>query len=376
LVRQAYFDQKKWLQTSQFWQELYDSPNFQQFPLQTAKKVLWNVDKAWKSFFTASADWKAHPEKYFAQPRIPKYKPKNGRFKVAFKKSQISFSNGLLSLPKITGIQIKPRIASSTTLISARIIPKGVGYVVEIVYSKYVPNVSKQAPNHIVGIDIGLTNLIAMVNNIGEEPIVIKGGVVKSINHYYNKERARLQSIYTRQHIKIGKKMRKLADKRNKKVDSYFHEASRYIITWCEKNDIDTIVIGRNKKWKHRINLGKKVNQNFMSVPFDRLIQMIQYKAQDVGIRVLLSREDFTSKSSFLDGEAVTRHLNYSGERISRGLYCSKNGILINSDVNGAYNIIKKAVPNAFSQWEKTDGIKGVWLHPIRWKAADHPIAS
>ena len=133
-------------------------------------------------------------------------------------------------------------------------------------------------------------------------------------------------------------------------------------------------MIGRNKKWKHRINLGKRVNQNFVSIPFDRLIRMIQYKAQEVGIRVLLSREDYTSKSSFLDGEPITRQRNYLGERISRGLFCSKNGILINSDVNGAYNIIKKAVPKAFSNWEMNDGIKGVWLHPVRWKTIEQSI--
>ena len=168
--------------------------------------------------------------------------------------------------------------------------------------------------------------------------------------------------------------MRKLADKRNKKIDSFFHEASRFIINWCKINNIDTIVIGRNKYWKHQINLGKRVNQNFVSIPFDSLIQMIQYKAQDVGIHVLLSREDYTSKSSFLDGEPITKQLNYAGERISRGLYRSKTGILINSDVNGAYNIIKKAVPNAFSQWETVDRIKGVWLHPVRWKTNGQPV--
>jgi len=376
LVRQAYFNQKKWLQTHRFRPELYNSPNFQQLPLSSAQKVLQLVDKAWKSFFTASADWKVHPEKYFQQPRIPKYKNKNGQFQIAFKKKQVTFTNGVLMLPQITGVQVKQRLATPASLIGVRIIPKGVGYVMEIIWLKSVPSVPNYAPLHIAGIDIGLTNLITMVNNVGEEPIVIKGGVVKSINHYYNKGRARLQSVYARQKIKTGKKMRKLSDKRNKKIESYFHEASRYIITWCETNDIDTIVIGRNKKWKHRIDLGKKVNQNFVSIPFDRLIHMIQYKAQDVGIRVLLSREDYTSKSSFLDGEPITRHSNYSGKRISRGLYCSKNGILINSDVNGAYNIIKKAVPDAFSKWKVDDGIKGVWLHPVRWKTVIQPIVA
>jgi IS605 OrfB family transposase len=375
LVRQAFFNEKKWIRLSQLHLELLSSVNFQQLPIPTARKVLQLVDKAWKSFFAASIDWKCHPVKYFQQPRIPKYKPKNGQFQVAFEKNQVIFSNGVLMLPQITGIQIKPRFASPTSLIGVRIIPRGVGYVLEIIYSKYIPRVTNYPPKHITGIDIGLTNLVTMVNNIGEKPIVINSGVVKSINHYYNKERARLQSVYARQGIEIGKKMKKLVDKRNKKIVSYFHEASRNVINWCKKNNIDTIVIGRNKYWKHQINLGKRINQNFVSVPFYRLIQMIQYKAQDVGIHVLLSREEYTSKSSFLDGEPITKQSKYVGERISRGLYCSKNGILINSDVNGAYNIIKKAVPNAFSQWETTDGIKGVWLHPVKLKAIRQPLA-
>ena len=374
LVRQAFFNEKKWIRLSQLQQELLASSNFQQLTVPTAQMVLQLVDKAWKSFFAASADWKVHPEKYFQQPRIPKYKPKNGQFLLAFKKNQITFSNGVLLLPQITGVQVKLRQASPSSLISVRIIPKGVGYVVELIYSKYVPSIPKYAPLHIVGIDIGLTNLITMVNNIGKKPIAIKGGVVKSINHYYNKERARLHSIYTKQSIKIGKKMKKIIAKREKKIDSYFHEASRYIINWCKKNDIDTVVIGLNKNWKQQIDLGKRVNQNFVSVPFDRLIQMIHYKAQDEGIRFIQTREDYTSKCSFLDGDLIKRQGSYSGERISRGLFCSKNGIIINSDVNGAYNIIKKAVPNAFSRWETADGIEGVWLHPIRLEAIGQPI--
>ena len=375
LVRQAFFNEKMWIRLSQLQQELSTSLNFQQLPKQTAQKVLGYVDKAWKSFFAASADWKVHPEKYFSQPRIPKYKPKNGQFQVVFKKNQItSNDDGVLMLPQITGVQIKPRLASPSSFFSVRIVPKGVGYVVEIIYSKYVPSIPKYAPLHIVGIDIGLTNLITMVNNIGKKPIAIKGGVVKSINHYYNKERARLHSIYTKQSIKIGEKMKKIIAKREKKIDSYFHVASRYIINWCKENDIDTVVIGLNKNWKQQIDLGKRVNQNFVSVPFDRLIQMIHYKAQDEGIRFIQTREDYTSKCSFLDGDLIKRQGSYSGERISRGLFCSKNGIFINSDVNGAYNIIKKAVPNAFSRWETADGIEGVWLHPIRLKAIGQPI--
>jgi len=205
-----------------------------------------------------------------------------------------------------------------------------------------------------------------MVNNIGEEPIAIKGGVVKSINHYYNKERARLQSIYAGQQIKIGKRMRKLADKRNKKIDSYFHEVSRFVINWCEKNDIDTIVIGRNKYWKHQINLGKKVNQNFVTIPFYKLIQQLEYKAEEQGLTVIKQEESHSSKCSFLDNEPIEHHNKYLGRRITRGLFKSHKGTIINADVNGAYNILKKAFLNAV----EADRIEAVGLHPTRWRLA------
>ncbi len=370
LVRQAFFNEKKWIRATLLLQELSTSPNFQKLSVPTAQKILQLVDKAWKSFFTALADWQLNPEKYFQKPRVPKYKPKDGEFQLAFTKNQLIFSNKVLTLPQQTGVQVKPRFSSVTSLVSVRVTPRGVGYVLEIIYSKEIPRIPKRGPLNVVGIDIGLTNLITMANNIGKEPIVIKGGVVKSINQYYNKERARLQHIYTRQKLKTGKQLRKLADKRSRKIDNYFHEVSHSILKWCKQNNIDTIIIGRNKYWKQQINLGKKVNQNFVLIPFNRLVQMIRYKAQDAGIRFISLREDYTSKCSFLDKEPIAKRSHYAGERITRGLYRSKTGTLINSDVNGAYNIIRKAVPNVFSQWETTDGIEGVLLHPIRWSLA------
>ena len=364
LVRQAYFNQNKWVKTYQFREELANSSNFQQLPIPTAKKVLWNVDKAWKSFFAANTDWKTHPEKYFTQPRIPKYKPKNGQFQIAFEKKQVTFSNGILSIPQITGVQIKPRLTSPSTLISVRIIPKGVGYVLEIIYSKNVPSVPKQAPVQVAGIDIGLTNLITMVNNIGKKPIVVKGGVVKSINQYYNKERTRLQSVYDRQGIKTGKAIQKLTNKRNRKIHDCFHKISQKIIQYCVFHDIGTVVIGYNPDWKQNCHIGKRNTQNFVTIPYHRLVNQLGYKAEEQGITVIKQEESYSSKCSFLDKEPIKRHKKYLGCRITRGLFKSTTGTIINADVNGAYNILKKAFLNAV----EADRIEDVGLHPLRWR--------
>ncbi|WP_298408670.1 IS200/IS605 family accessory protein TnpB-related protein, partial [Ferroplasma sp.] len=124
-------------------------------------------------------------------------------------------------------------------------------------------------------------------------------------------------------------------------------------------NNIDTIVIGHNELWKQNVNIGKKNNQNFVQIPFNRLISMIKYKAEEYGIDVILQEESYTSKCSFLDNESIEKHDKYPGKRIKRGLFKSAKGILINADINGSYNIIKKAFPNAFA-----DGIEGIRVAP------------
>ncbi|MHA2226053.1 MAG: RNA-guided endonuclease InsQ/TnpB family protein [Candidatus Hodarchaeales archaeon] len=366
LVRQALFNEKKWIQKSQLQQELSTSPNFQELSVPTAQKVLQLVDKAWKSFFAALADWQLHPEKYFQKPRIPKYKPKNGEFQLAFTRNQLIFSNNVLILPQQTGVQVKPRFSSATSLIGVHIIPRRVGYVLGIIYMKKIPRLPKNAPLKVVGIDIGLTNLITMANNIGKKPIAIKGGVVKSISQYYNKERAQIQSIYDHQGIKTGKTMQKLTNKRNKKMNDYFHKTSRKIIEYCVINDIGTIVIGCNPDWKQHCQIGKRNTQNFVTIPYYKLIQQLEYKATEQGITVIKQEESYSSKCSFLDDEPIEHHNNYLGRRITRGLFKSQKGTIINADMNCAYNILKKAFLNAV----EADRIEAVGLHPTRWRLA------
>jgi IS605 OrfB family transposase len=374
LVRQAFFAHGQWVRANQLEQELRDSPNFQQLPILTAQKIIQLVEKAWKSFFTAVADWKATPEKYFQRPRVPKYKQKNGQFLIAFPKRLLIISRGVITLPSSTNILIRTRLSPSTPILGVRIVPQGYGYVLEILYTKQIPIPAEHPPNRIVGIDLGLTNLITMVNNIGKQPIVVKGGVVKSINQFFNKEQACLQQIYDKQQITTGKKLLRLTDKRNRKVANYFHEVSRFVIDWCLKHHIDTLILGHNKLWKQHVTLGRRTNQSFVLLPFNKLVLMLNYKAQDAGIRFISIREDYTSKCSFLDKEPIRQHTTYLGRRITRGLYCTSTGKVINSDVNGGYNIVKKAVPNAFASKEAADGIEGVWLHPVRWRTKEQPI--
>ncbi|HGD0580689.1 TPA: RNA-guided endonuclease InsQ/TnpB family protein [Clostridium perfringens] len=242
-----------------------------------------------------------------------------------------------------------------------RIIPRGSVYILEIVYEKEI-NELKEETNRILGIDLGVDNLATCVNNIGIKPIVINGKVLKSINQYYNKKLATLKSDLKKRHNKDwSNKLDSIQRKRDNKVDYYLHCSSKKIIEHCIKNNIDTIVVGLNKTWKQESNMNKKSNQNFISIPYDKLISQITYKAQDVGIKAITTEESYTSGCSFLDGEEIDRETYNKNRRVYRGLFVSNKGIKINADCNGAYNIIRKVVPNAFA-----DGIEGVDLHPIR----------
>ncbi|QIQ33252.1 IS200/IS605 family element transposase accessory protein TnpB [Parageobacillus toebii NBRC 107807] len=197
-------------------------------------------------------------------------------------------------------------------------------------------------------------------------PIVINGKGIKSINQYYNKQLSYFKSILKKQNgLDRSKRLEKLTLKQNNKIKDFMHKASRYVVNWCVKHNIDTVIIGKNDNWKQEINLGKRLNQSFVQIPYDMFIHQLQYKCEEVGIKIVLTDESYTSGTSFLDGEAPTKENYNKSRRIKRGLFRSNKGILINADVNGAYQIIKKVSPNAFA-----NGVEGVGLHPVKLNVA------
>jgi len=364
IVRQEFFKSGRWVRYNELAFILKSSENYRELPAQTAQQILKILGSNWKAFFRSMKEWKKHPEKFKERPKMPRYKRKDGEFMLIFTNQQAKIKDGFLILPKkvmeVIG-KIKTRVKNG--LREVRIIPKGVGYVVEIVYEKEI-NPPERDKSRIAGIDIGIRNIITMANNIGEKPIVVKGGVAKSINQFYNKEKARLQSIYDRQGIKTGKKMRKLLAKRERKMNDFLHKVSRFVIRWCMEHEIGMIVIGHSDGWKQRVELGKRNNQNFVQIPFNRLIQQIKYKAEEEGIEVKTVDESHTSKCSFFDNEPVEHREEYMGKR-NRGLFRTAKGLIVNADVNASYNIIRKAVPKAFAKaW--ADGIEGAVGHPSR----------
>jgi IS605 OrfB family transposase len=369
-IKQSLKDQKTWIRYNALYHHLKHSINYRQLPAQTAQQILRLLDKAWNSFFRAIKEWKRHPEKFKKKPRPPKYKKKNGEHLLVFTNQQCRIKNNMLFFPKklTFDCNITTRLADTTDLREVRVIPKGVGYVCEIVYQKIsAPKATDK--KRIAGIDLGVSNIITLVNNIGKKPIVVKddGRGIKSINQFYQKEKALLQSIYDKQGIRDGSKMKRLHVKYERKTKYNIHKLSKSIITWCVKHRIGKLVIGYNPEWKQQVELGTRNNQTFVLIPYLKIINQLTYKAEEEGITVELVEENHTSKCSFLDNEAIEHHEQYLGKRVRRGLFRSARGILINADVNGAGNIVRKSEPNAFLR-VKADGVGGcVGLHPVRW---------
>jgi len=360
-IRQNFLKKKTWIRYNELYQKIKSSENYKLLPAQTSQQILRLLDRKWKSFFRTLKVWKKDPEKFSSRPRIPKYKRKDGEFVVIFTNQQCKIKNGWIHFPKKSRLSpIRTRITNH--LHQVRIIPRGEKYVIEIIHEKE-PIDLKLNGNRIVGIDLGLNNLVTVVNNAGLEPFIIKGGIVKSMNQYYNKQLARLRSIKDKQGYKFEtKRIQRLTLKRNNKIMDVFHKISRKIIGYCIENDFGRIIIGYNQGWKQKIKMGRRTNQNFVQVPFLNLVKMIQYKALLVGMNVELVDESHTSKCSFLDGESIEHHEHYAGRRVKRGLFKTRSAKLINADVNGAYNIIKKAVPKAF---DKVDGIEAFGVTPV-----------
>lgn len=323
---------------------------YRALPAQTTQQILRLIEKDWKSFFKANQQFKIKPEAFLGRPKLPKYKHKtDGLGIIIFTNQQCKIKEGFITFPK--AVELNPIQTKVDNLRQVRIVPKFKHFVLEVVYLKQSVE-NKLDPQKVIGIDLGLNNLATLVSNqSGINPILINGKPLKSINQYFNKKKAELMS-------NVGDKgssnrIGNLSLKRGNKVDDYLHKASRSIIDFAIETESGMIVIGENIGWKQNIEIGKRNNQNFVSIPFDKFKQMINYKAEENGIQVIFTEEAYTSKASSLDQDKIPFYskknaLSFSGKRVKRGLYKWSKG-LINADLNGALNIIRKVVPETLS---------------------------
>lgn len=283
--------------------------------------------------------------------RIPKYKDKvKGRNKLSYTKNAISTKELRKGYIKLSGINTKFKIPDGIDYKDIQrvdIVKKSSHIEVVIMYK--VPKVElKEKNNRYMGADLGLDNLITVASNVkGITPMIFDGRPIKAINQFYNKYVSELQSKLTKKGKEkyTSNKIYSITRNRYNKITDYFHKISTYLINQAVSNGITAIFIGLNKEWKQEIKLGKKNNQKFVEIPFNILIDMITYKAKDKGIDVITTEESYTSKCSFFDNEEMCHHDQYQGKRIKRGLFRTSDRKTINSDVNGALNIIRKVIP-------------------------------
>lgn len=319
--------------------------DYRALPAQTAQQIIKLLYKNWKSFFRAIKDYKKHPNKYKGRPKLPKYKEKNGQNIVLFTGQQCGEKEGFIKFPKEV---LKPLKTKVNNVVQVRVIPQATCHVIEVVYNKEIKHHENLKEENLLAIDLGVNNLATCVNNVGQRPFIINGRPLKSMNQYSNKLKAKYMSYVGNRGT--SNKIREIVFKRNNLISNYLHHASRYVINYCLENSIGTIVVGHNKEWKQESNIGKRNNQNFISIPFNALIQQIQYKAEEVGIKVIVTEEAYSSKTDHLAFETMEHHESYLGKRVKRGLFKSSIGKFLNADVNGAIGIARKVTGDAFVQ--------------------------
>lgn len=318
--------------------------DYRALPAQCSQQIINLLEKNWKSFFKSFKDWEKNPKKYRGRPKLPRYKKKDGYNVLTITSQQIGnklTQKGHIKLPKGIDLKIKTRIQQKQ-IQQIRIVPMATCFKCEIVYKKEIVKNENLNYENKISIDLGVNNLATMfINDEAFSSCIINGRPLKSINQFYNKKLAKLHSFVG---DKSSNRIRNFTKRRNSKVKDYIHKASRWIISFCEEHHIGHLIIGKNDGWKQKSKLSKKVNQHFIGIPFEMLINQLIYKAEEVGIIVELTEESYTSKIDHLVCESFGHKEKYLGKRVHRGLFKSSIGKIINADVNGAIGIMRKVV--------------------------------
>ena len=355
-IRQYFFNTGSYLSYNSNYHELKHSDNYKLLNSNMAQQILKEVDGSFKSFFGLLK--LAKSSKYsFKDIKLPGYLPKDGcaTLIIGFVRIQdntliIPYSNAYRKNHEPISINIPP-ILKDKKIKEIRIIPKAGAKFFEIQYiyeSKEEDlNLDKSKA---LSLDLGINNLVSAVSNNGKT-FIVDGKRLKSINQWFNKENSRLQSIKDKQGIlKTTKRQKAIARDRNNKVNDYMNKAARIIINYCKKNDIGTLIVGYNETFQRNTDIGKVNNQNFVNIPFGKLEDKLEYLCKLYGIVYIKQEESYTSKASFFDQDAIPvyncdnpKDYEFSGSRIKRGLYKTKNNKLLNADINGALNILKKS---------------------------------
>ena len=358
--------------TSDHWMLTYETldavmkntknPDYYAMPSQANQQVLRKVLKDWKSHFELLASYRQNPGKFKAQPKQPGY--------IRTPYTTVTFTNQVAKRSDIKG---KMHITFPRCLVPlcvgkpegsyvrTEVKPCYGGYMIYVTFQDAVKTPEAPTnPTRILGLDPGLDNFLTALTNFSATPFIIDGHWLKSINQNFNRRRAALMSELTKgmdstKSVKNSARLNRISKKRACRIDDFFYKAAHYIVDFCLKNKVEVIVCGHNKDQKQEINLGSGNNQHFVSIPYTRFFWILTCVAAKAGIPVIETEESYTSKASLIDKDPIPVYkegdrleYHFSGKRISRGQYESKEGTILNADVNGAGNIIRKVYPNAF----------------------------
>ena len=356
-IRQYYFTEGEFLKYEKNYTLLKSSDNYKMLNSNMAQQILKEVDSSFKSFFGLLK--LAKKGKYaFKDCKLPHYLPKDGYTTLVIgfvrlngNKLILPFSNTYKKSHKPVEITIPP-ILLDKKVKEIRIIPKANARFFEIQYIYEAGHIPRNLnTNNALALDLGINNLVTAVSSTGKS-FIIDGKKLKSINQWYNKQNAHLQSIKDKQHIgkRPTNKQKANARNRNNKINDYMNKTARIIIDYCINNDIGTLIVGYNETFQRNSNIGKINNQAFVNIPYGQLRSKLEYLCELNGIAFVKQEESYTSKASFWDKDNIPVYNNdnpktyqFSGNRIYRGLYKTANGKYLNADVNGALNIMKKS---------------------------------
>ena len=356
-VRQYYFTEREYLNYEKNYYLLKDSPNYKALNSNMAQQILKEVDGSFKSFFGLLK--LAKQGKYsFKDCRLPHYLPKNGFstlvigfVRISGNKLVLPFSNSFRKTHDAVTITIPP-ILVGKKIKEIRILPREDARFFEIQYVYEADCVQRNLnENNALALDLGVDNLVTAVSSLGNS-FIIDGRRLKSLNQWFNKENSRLQSIKDYQGLgdKPTRRQRALSRDRNNKVNDYMNKAARKVIDYCISNDIGVLVAGYNETFQRSSDIGRVNNQNFVNIPFGKLRDKLEYLCKLNGIRFVKQEESYTSKASFWDKDEIPAYnadnpqeYSFSGKRVHRGLYQKADGGVLNADVNGALNILRKS---------------------------------
>ena len=378
-IRQYYFVEKKHLRYESNYHMTKDNENYKLLQAGVSQQTMKVVDRAFKSFFALTENAR-RGEYRFQDIKLPKYRAKGSLFNLVLQSNAISIKDGFLSVPtsnafaSIYGrekIKIKlPEHIPVNKIKEIRIIPvlNGNKFKIQYVY-EVEPEQLNLNQSETLAIDIGLENLATCISTVGTS-FIMNGRGIKSINRLWNKRRAELQSRLAKEQY-TSNLIRRLTLKRNNRVNDCIKKTARYIVNHCIENNIGTIVCGYNLDFKRSINLGNKTNQNFTQISFGSLREQLENLCERYGMRYIEQEESYTSKASFLDLDELPvfnadnpQKYTFSGKRIKRGLYKSSDGRIVNADLNGAANILRKS--SQIFDFEELS--RGLLASPLRIK--------